>query len=117
VLAVAVIVGCIPLGQRRAARVLPLVHTGQLALTHYVSHVLFLIGPLMVLCAPEKLGLVRPPALPASGPVLLLAIAGWTCVSVWASHAWRKRWRRGPLEQLMRTLTTPRLGPSTSSAP
>ena len=121
-LAVVVILGCVPLADRRVTAgcllTRSLVHTGQLALTHYVSHVVLLLLPLTLLCAPEEFGLDGPPILPASGPVLLLAMAIWMAVSVWASHRWRLgHQRRGPLEQLMRSLTTPRSTSSGTSAP
>ena len=107
-LAVLVVLACLSVAERRARLVVPLVHTGQLALTHYASHVVLLVAPLVVLCAPGELGLDVAPVLPARGAVLGTAMGLWGGLTIWFSHAWRRRRSRGPLEQAMRTLTTPR---------
>jgi len=104
-LAVVVILLAIPVAQRLPRLVAPLVHTGQLALTHYASHVVLLLFPLLVLCSPAELGLDMAPLLPASGPVLLVAMGLWSLFTIVCSHRWRQVRSRGPLEQLMRRLT------------
>lgn len=74
----------------------PLVATGQLALTLYVAHVVFGLAPL------EELGLLE-----GRRPVAFSVMwAGVFCViAVAFASVWRRRFRRGPLEALMRRIT------------
>ncbi|CAM2070720.1 DUF1624 domain-containing protein [Sulfidibacter corallicola] len=71
-----------------------LVHTGQLALTLYVAHVVIGMG------AQEELGLI--------GQGTIFDAFWWTlgffAVAVVASHLWRLRFKRGPVEALMRKI-------------
>lgn len=72
-----------------------IVQTGQLTLTHYVSHVVIGIGILTVL---NRLG----------NQTLSFALGfsvAFFAFSIILSVLWRKRYRRGPLELLMRKLT------------
>lgn len=105
--AMVVILVCIPIAERLPRLCAPLVATGQLALTHYASHVFLLLYPLALLCAPETLDLPGAPRLRMSGPLILGAMATWGALSVGLSWAWRRRFPRGPLEWVMRRLTTP----------
>ncbi|MFT5584086.1 MAG: hypothetical protein ACI9VR_001671 [Cognaticolwellia sp.] len=114
--AMAFILVCIPLAQRFPRAVAPWVHSGQMALTHYASHVFLLLYPLLLVCDPAQLDLAYAPLVPASGPLLLGAMALWAALSVAFSHLWRRWFDRGPLEWLMRTLTQPRTKPPTEKA-
>ncbi len=73
----------------------PLVATGQLALTMYVGHVVVGMG---ILEAMGRLENQRPAF--AVGASFLVCAAGVTF-----AHLWRQRFRQGPLEAVMRTLT------------
>ena len=71
----------------------PLVHTGQLALTLYVAHVIVGMGTL------EILGYLT------EGSTLTFALGASAvfCATALAfAHLWRQRFARGPLEALMR---------------
>ncbi len=96
----AVIAASIALGERYrdAAWLRPLVATGQLALTLYVAHVLLGMGTLEAIGRLEKQTL----------PFALLASLVFCVASVVFAHLWRRRFRRGPLEAIMRTLTESR---------
>ena len=95
--AAVVICVCVRLGVmvRNAAWLQPFVHTGQLALTLYVGHVVVGMGTL------EMLGRL--------GNQTILAVVVATTVfcvaSVICSHVWRSRFKRGPLEAVFRMVT------------
>ena len=92
-----VIAACVALGEHfaEAAWLKPLVATGQLALTLYVAHVVLGMGGL------EALGrLEHQTPLFAVGSALV-----FSGLSVLFAHLWRKRFKRGPLEWIMRRLT------------
>ena len=95
--ACAVIAACIALGERfpEAAWLKPLVATGQLALTLYVAHVVLGMGVLEALGRLEG----QSPAFAVGGALVFSAL------SVLFAHLWRKRFKRGPLEWVMRRLT------------
>lgn len=91
--AVLVIIGSIWIGDHVSTRLTePLVSTGQLALTIYVAHVLVGMGVL------EEMGRLDDQT---------LGWAVWTSVlfsaaAILFSWLWRRRFARGPLEELMR---------------
>ena len=96
-IAVATICGCIELSQRHAEsrRVLALVATGQLAITIYVIHVVAILVPLAHgFLRGQRIELALAYAVACYGA--MMAFAFW----------WRRRWYRGPLEALMRQITT-----------
>jgi uncharacterized protein len=76
----------------------PLVATGQLALTLYVAHVVIGMGIL------EAIGRLENQTLPFS----LLASGVFFALSVVFAYSWRCRYKRGPIEMLMRYLTEKR---------
>ena len=93
--AILVICGSIWLGERAPVRwTEPLVSMGQLALTIYVGHVLVGMGIL------EGLDRLEDQTLEFAIATALLFCA----VAMVAAWAWRRRFSRGPLEQLMRTI-------------
>ena len=96
----AVIAAAVDVGKRyeNAAWLRPLVATGQLALTLYVGHVVLGMGML------EAIGRLEHQTLPFA----LLAAAAFCAAGVVFAHLWRSRFKRGPLEAIMRTLTEPR---------
>lgn len=98
--ACAIIAVAITLGERymNSAWIRPFVATGQLALTLYVAHVVLGMGVL------EAIGRLENQTLPFS----LLAALVFCMVSVVFAQLWRKRFKRGPLEAIMRTLTDPK---------
>jgi uncharacterized protein len=73
----------------------PFIATGQLALTLYVGHVLLGMGIL------ESIGKLENQSLVFS----LLASAVFCAVSVVFAFYWRRRFKRGPVEAIMRYLT------------
>lgn len=87
---------CILITQGRGGRtwVKALVATGQLALTHYMAHIIAILIPL-------QHDLLVGSSLALSIGYGLAFYAGAVMVSVW----WRKRWLYGPLEGLIRQLT------------
>ncbi|MCE3602023.1 DUF418 domain-containing protein [Massilia sp. P8910] len=95
--ALALIAACVWIGERwRSARPLaPLVHTGQLALTLYIAHVVIGMGVL------EALGLLEGRTLAFAVASALLFSAG----AVLCAHLWRRRFALGPVEWLMRRCT------------
>ncbi len=95
--ACAVTAAAVAVGERfgRSVWVRPLVSTGQLALTLYVAHVVLGMGVLETIGRLEN----QTPAFSA------MASAVFCAVSVAFAHAWRSRFRRGPLEAAMRALT------------
>jgi len=99
--AVTVIVICVAIGARYrdAGWMTPLVATGQLALTLYVAHVVLGMGVLEVAGALENQTLS-----------FSLASAVVFCfASVLSAAAWRSRFRRGPLEWVMRMASGSRI--------
>ncbi|WP_167230142.1 DUF418 domain-containing protein [Massilia rubra] len=95
--AMAVIAACVWIGQRwpHARLLTPLVHTGQLALTLYIAHVVIGMGVL------EALGLLNGRTLAfAIGSALVFSAAAILC-----AHLWRRRFALGPVESLMRRCT------------
>jgi uncharacterized membrane protein YeiB len=98
--ACAVIAALIALGERYEGAVWlrPFVATGQLALTLYVAHVVLGMGILEAMGRLENQTLLF--SLSAS---VVFCIAG-----VVFAHVWRSRFKRGPLEAIMRTLTDPK---------
>ncbi len=95
--ACAVIAALVELGERfrEAGWLRPLAATGELALTLYVAHVV--VG----MSALEAAGRLENQTLPFS----LACSAVFCLLAVLFAHAWRKRFRRGPLEAVMRRLT------------
>ncbi|KZD33178.1 hypothetical protein B4082_3246 [Bacillus cereus] len=73
-----------------------IVQTGQLTLTHYVSHVFIGIGTLILLNRMEHQTLLF---------VLLFATA-FFIFSILFSVLWRKKFSRGPIEWIMRKLAS-----------
>ena len=96
----AIIAASVALGQRYGSKpwLRPLVATGQLALTLYVAHVL--VGMAIL----EAVGRLEDQTLPFA----LLAAAVFCATSVAFASVWRGRFKRGPLEAIMRALTDPR---------
>jgi len=96
-IALVLIVLCVWLAGRfsEAGWLKPLVSTGQLALTHYVAHVVLGMGTL------EMLGLLENQSLAFSVMSSIL----FCVAAVLFSYFWRLRFRRGPLEWVMRKLT------------
>ncbi|PEC20462.1 hypothetical protein COM96_19770 [Bacillus cereus] len=71
-----------------------IVQTGQLTLTHYVSHVFIGIGALILLNRMEHQTLL----------FVLLFATGFFIFSILFSVLWRKKFSRGPIEWIMRKL-------------
>ncbi|SEF45971.1 DUF418 domain-containing protein [Paenibacillus sp. UNC499MF] len=71
-----------------------LVHTGQMALSHYVLHVIAGLGLL------EALGVLENGSLPFS----VAYSVGYFAAAVGMSLLWKRKFSRGPLEALMRKL-------------
>jgi uncharacterized protein len=94
--AVATICACIELSQRRAESrlVLALVATGQLAFTIYVIHVVAILVPL-------EHGLLRGQPIELAFAYAVACYVAAIAFAFW----WRRRWRHGPLEGLMRQIT------------
>ncbi len=83
---------------RNAAWLRPFVATGQLALTLYVAHVVFGMGLL------EFMGRLQ-------NQTLLFSLAAsivFCAAGVIFAHLWHRRFKRGPLEAIMRTVTDPK---------
>ncbi|MDK2124312.1 DUF418 domain-containing protein [Parachitinimonas caeni] len=96
--AIAIIVSCVAIAERFAdsAWLKPLIHTGQLALTLYLAHVL--IG----MSALEAMGLITShSASIAIGSALAFCVGAVVFASLW-----RRRFRQGPVEWLLRRLST-----------
>ncbi len=98
--ACAIIAASVALGQMHGSKpwLRPFVATGQLALTLYVAHVLVGMAILEVMGRLENQTL----------PFALLAASVFCATSVVFASAWRGRFKRGPLEAIMRALTDPR---------
>lgn len=94
--ACAVIAAVVAFGERygNSAWLRPFVSTGQLALTLYVAHVVLGMGTL------EAMGRLNNQTLAFA----LLASAIFCAVGIIFAHLWRKRFKRGPLEAVMRKL-------------
>lgn len=101
--ACAVIATAIALGERYqgAAWLRPFVATGQLALTLYVAHVV--VGMAVL----DVIGRLENQTLPFA---LLCSVLFYALAMLFAS-LWRTRFRQGPLEAVMRTLTDTRMKP------
>lgn len=95
--ACAIIAASIALGEKyqNAIWIRPFVATGQLALTLYVAHVVIGMGAL------EAIGRLENQTLHFS----LIASLVFCISSVVYAHLWRKLFKRGPLEAIMRKLT------------
>ena len=83
---------------RDAAWLRPFVATGQLALTLYAAHVIVGMGVL------EAFGKLENQTLSFA----LFAALVFCAFGVLFSHLWRSRFKRGPLEAIMRILTDPK---------
>lgn len=81
--------------------------TGQMTLTHYVQHLLLGITVLALAFGLDPDALSFPTPRPVSACIILLSSLSYFALSVLFSHFWRKRWRRGPLETLMRRWSDP----------
>jgi uncharacterized membrane protein YeiB len=95
--ATATICLCIRLAESSvgASWLAPLVHTGQLALTLYVAHVIIGMGTL------EAVGRLQSQSMPA----VIIASIVFCVLATLASHVWRLRFDRGPLEAVFRKLS------------
>jgi uncharacterized membrane protein YeiB len=98
--ATAIVALCVEIGLRCGSHrwIRPLVATGQLALTLYVAHVSIGMGIL------EVIGRLENQTLTFS----LLASGVFFALSVVFAYLWRCRFKRGPLEMLMRYFTEKR---------
>ncbi len=98
--ACAIIAASVALSERYkdAIWLYPFVATGQLALTLYVAHVVIGMGIL------ESIGRLENQTLLFA---LMASIVFYVTGGVFA-HLWRIRFKRGPFETIMRTLTAPR---------
>ncbi|MFB7812588.1 DUF418 domain-containing protein [Paenibacillus chitinolyticus] len=94
--AVLVIFACIYVMEKLPGRrmLTALVHTGQMALSHYILHVVAGLGLL------EALGMLENGSLSFSVAYSI----GYFAAAVGASLLWRRKFTRGPLEALMRKL-------------
>jgi len=97
--ACAVIAACVEIGIRgeKAAWLRPLLATGELALTLYVAHVVVGMGILGALGRLEDQSL----------SFALGSAAAFCGAAVLFSTLWRSRFKRGPLEAILRKLTDP----------
>ena len=96
--AIAIITICLELTFRYPkARIFPpLVATGQLALTMYVAHVVIGMGFL------EMIGRLENQTLQFAS----ISAAIFSVLAIGFSNYWRKRYQRGPLEWVMRKVTS-----------
>ncbi|MDA1601218.1 heparan-alpha-glucosaminide N-acetyltransferase domain-containing protein [Bacillus cereus] len=94
--AIATLIICLYIAEKYEMNwfVTSIIQTGQLTLTHYVSHVFIGIGTLILLNRMEHQSLLF---------VLLFAIAFFS-FSILISVLWRKKFSRGPIEWIMRKL-------------
>ncbi len=94
--AIAILIMCLNIAEKYTNSwfVTSIVQTGQLTLTHYVSHVFIGIGTLILLNRMEHQSLLF---------VLLFATA-FFIFSILISVLWRKKFSRGPIEWIMRKL-------------
>ncbi len=94
--AYALIISCIILNEKFPTICQPFVYTGQLALTFYIAHVLLGLGFL------EVIGKFNNPS-----PDFVGVYTGVFCVlCVFFAYFWRSRYTVGPLEKVMRYLTS-----------
>jgi uncharacterized protein len=105
-MAVAMITIFLWLGERFAANiwVKALASTGQMTLTHYVVHLTVGMLALSALTG-EPYGVILNPNGVASPGYILTFSFLWFLGSMAFSHFWKKRFKNGPLEMLMRRLT------------
>lgn len=93
--AILVICGSIWLAETLPRRVMePLVNTGQLALTIYIAHVVIGMGLL------DAVGMLDDQSLPWA----VTTSTAFSATAVLASWLWRRRFRRGPVEAIMRRI-------------
>lgn len=94
--AVLVIFACIYVTEKAPGQrmLTALVRTGQMALSHYILHVIAGLGLL------EALGVLENGSLPFSVAYSI----GYFAAAVGATLLWRRKFSRGPLEALMRKL-------------
>jgi len=107
-IAVALVCICIGLTQQRAHRrwVMALVATGQLTFSIYVAHVIAILVPL-------QHGFLRGRPIELTLAFALLFYVVAIAFAVW----WRRRWQHGPLEGLLRQVTSrERLDPAPGTA-
>jgi len=95
-IAVATICGCIELSQHRAENrwMLALVAAGQLSITIYVIHVVAILVPL-------QHGVLRGQRIELAFVYAAVCYGAAIAFAFW----WRRHWRHGPLEGLMRQIT------------
>lgn len=95
--AIAILIICLYIAEKYENNwfVTSIIQTGQLTLTHYVSHVFIGIGALIVLNRMEHQTLLF---------VLLFATA-FFIFSILFSVLWRRNFSRGPIEWIMRKIT------------
>lgn len=80
-----------------------LAKTGQMTLTHYLSHLT--IGMLMLAYLGDRTYAPQPTDQPALSPIFILGFsAGYFIVSCCFSWLWLSKYRYGPLETLMRKI-------------
>lgn len=94
--AVTVICACIHLtknGPRPWMK--PLIHTGQMAFSLYIFHVIIGMG------IPEEFGLLNKNSLETVAVYVLL----FSALSILIAHYYRKKFKRGPVESFMRKIT------------
>lgn len=99
------LVVCLELGNRFAnvPFVRALVATGQMTLTHYVIHLTLGMGLFWGLTGHPYTGTVNEQTAETPGLVLAFSVAFYA-LSVLFSAVWSRRFRRGPLETLMRNV-------------
>jgi len=104
--AVAIIVVCLCLGERFSEKkwVAALAATGQMTLTHYVAHLTLGMLSLSALSG-QPYGQPMNPNGTASPAMILAFSAAWFAGSAAFSFLWKKRFKNGPLEMLMRWVT------------
>ncbi len=95
---------CVLIGRRwpQGRGLKPLVHTGQMALTLYFLHVIVGMGTL------ASLGLIGEPGHTGGRPLesAVIATLSFCALSVFCCHLWRLRLAHGPLEWIIRFVST-----------
>ena len=106
--ACAIISASVALGERyqHAPWLRPFVATGQLALTLYVAHVVIGMGTL------EAIGRLENQTLPFT----VFAASLFSIGAMVFAYQWRKRFKRGPVEAIMRRLTSPKQANTSSTS-